>query len=396
MNSYKVIISPYVKKNGHSKIYLQVLIGRSVKKLFHLDLDWPPAFFDTDRGMCLARKKNDRDAEDYNILLEEARHKASQIFKTYRLNDRKLTMYLFEREWSCDIDRVDFIDYMEKKMKLRLKDKEISHLTFKNQNRALNMLKKYRVVIPFADFDHKWARKYDAFLKDTIVSKNTNGINSRWHHHKTIRTYIKLAIKEDHIKTESPYDYFSPPTTQSTWKPIYEEDLRKLIDYYNGAEISAYQKRCLRRFLFACATSMRISDLVQVRENWLHSDGMLRYVAYKNRKKNKMIEFPMVGLARQMFDDAVAEMPKGAKLFYTSQEQTSNRLLKKIALKLGITRNLHHHVARSTFVTLYLKNGGKLDMAQYYAGHTYISSTMIYNHIDQERVRKEIIDFGEL
>ncbi len=396
MNSKKIYISPYKKKNGCSKLYLQVLIGRRNKKLFDLELEWPKQHFNEARGICMPRYENDPDAEDYNIILDDAQHRANEIFKSYRLQDRRINMDLFTREWFSVIDRNDFVSYMEKKMLMRLRDRDIKDSTYANHQKTLVKLKDFTNEMPFIEIDFNWAKKFDSFLKKNIVSRKTNGMNARWTHHKIVRAYMKLATSEDHIKFENPYDYFSPKTAEGTWKPIYEEDLKKIIQYYGSHKANQQEKRCLRRFLFACSTSMRISDLIRVKENWFHSDNILRYVAFKNRDKHKVIEIPLVGLALTLFNDAIKDMPKGSRLFYTSEEQSSNRMLKRIADRLGITRDLHHHVGRSTFITLYLKNGGNLDMAQHYAGHHDIRTTMLYNHIDQERIRNEIIDFGSI
>ncbi|MEM8568309.1 MAG: site-specific integrase [Bacteroidota bacterium] len=278
-------------------------------------------------------------------------------------------MDLFEREWYAVINRNDFILYMEKKIKALMRDREIKSSTYDNHKKTLTKLKDFCANLPFMDLDHNWAKKYDSFLKRNIRSYKTNGINTRWTHHKVVRTYMRLAQKEDHIKFENPYDYFTAKTADSTWLPIYEKDFKKLVNYYDSHVINKKEKRCLRRFLMSCCTSLRISDLQRVRENWLYSDNVLRYVAYKNRDKNKIIELPLKGLGLRLFQDAIEDMPTGSQLFHTSQEQPSNRMLKRIAQRLRINRNLHHHVGRSTFITLFLKNGGKLDMAQYYAGH---------------------------
>ena len=55
MNSKRIYLSPYKKKNGNSKLYLQVLLGRKTKKLFDLDLEWPKIYFDEKKERCLPR-----------------------------------------------------------------------------------------------------------------------------------------------------------------------------------------------------------------------------------------------------------------------------------------------------------------------------------------------------
>ncbi len=110
----------------------------------------------------------------------------------------------------------------------------------------------------------------------------------------------------------------------------------------------------------------------------------MKFVPYKNRRFGKILELPIQGVALDLFNEAIEEKGRG-KLFDDLEEQSSNKILKRIAKKLEIDVNLHHHVGRHTFITLYLKNGGTLDMAQAYAGHHDIKQTMKYNHIDEER-----------
>ncbi|TRX60699.1 hypothetical protein FNH22_06545 [Fulvivirga sp. M361] len=53
MKSRKIYISSYKKKNGSSKIYLQVLLTKKNKKLFDLELEWSSSSFNQERGVYM-------------------------------------------------------------------------------------------------------------------------------------------------------------------------------------------------------------------------------------------------------------------------------------------------------------------------------------------------------
>ena len=52
--------------------------------------------------------------------------------------------------------------------------------------------------------------------------------------------------------------------------------------------------------------------------------------------------------------------------------------MKRIAKKVGITKNIHFHVARHTFATLVQTAIGDIETTKALLGHTNVSSTAIY------------------
>jgi site-specific recombinase XerD len=375
----------YVKADGTIPIGLQIIIERK-KSVFPLELRWLSDKLDKKNGFCKARTPNDPDVDDYNIMIRDGIAKANNIFKYYRLTNQKLTMDKFRKDWESSASKESVASFIKQRIKQRLKDKEIGFSTYDDHLKTLKKLITYNEELNFQDFDENWAHGFDAFLKRNIKSYRGDSTNTRWAHHKNIRTYLNYAKKEK-IVFENPYQYFSITLVDSSWEAIHERDFLKLNEFYKTTDDARYRV-ILRRFLFSATTGLRKSDLYRVQDKWL-DNGMLRFIPWKTRKKQKRLDIPLSKLAMGYFNDAISEKGSGL-LFDDYEEQYSNRQLKVIAKKLGIKKNLHHHVGRHTFITLYLKNGGSLHMAKELAGHSELKTTIGYDHISEERKKEEI------
>jgi integrase/recombinase XerD len=382
--------SKYSKSDGTAAIYLQVIIDRKVK-FIHLDLFWPLDKFDQASGSCKKRTAKDQDVGEMNIILQDCQHKANQIFKRHLLQNKKLTIDRFDAEYRTGSNDQSFTIYLETKSRDRLKNGEISYTTYQNHLKTLTKLKAYKKDVSFADMDERWAYEFDAWMQRTIKSRG-NTQNTRWAQHKNIKTYLHQAQRED-IQYEDPYKYFTISLVESSWKSIHERDVGKLYREYKVTDDIRY-RRILRRFLFAVATGLRKSDLYRIDSSWL-SDGMMTFIPHKTRRKNKRLSVPLSRMALDLFNEALADKGPGL-LFDDYEEQYSNRVLKKIGVRLGIKENLHHHIGRHTFITLYLKNGGKIDIAKELAGHSEIKTTMGYNHVSEETKKSEIKYIDEI
>ena len=93
---------------------------------------------------------------------------------------------------------------------------------------------------------------------------------------------------------------------------------------------------------------------------------------------------------------------KGTPLFRTARgktgELTENRMsqpdawsmLQRRAKKAGITTAICNHSWRATGITVFLENGGAIEMAQYMAGHADPRTTKLYDRRRQQVTRGEV------
>lgn len=377
-----------IRQNGTCAIYLQVIIDRK-KKLIPLQLYWPADFCQDNQSLCLPRKKDDPDVDDYNLILKDSLAKATEIFKLFRLARREFDMNLFLKEWNNEYSRDSFLEYYERKLKFRLKTGDIGWLTYKNHNSTLNWLKRFKKDVKFMDFNEEWAYTFDAFLAKKIKTRDGDTHNSRWGYHKNIKAMLKLARKHEKFNFTNPYEYFETQPKRGTWGAMDQNDIEKLLEYYYHTNHLS-ERKVLRRFFFSVATSLRISDLMRCDRSWKEHD-VLRFMAKKGeRKKPKLTEIPLSKFALSLWEEAERECPGKSKLFDEVCEQYSNRILRRIGQSLEIKTRLHHHVGRHSWTTNFLNNGGSLRVAQRILNHYSITTTMKYDHLEFDQVKREV------
>lgn len=375
----------YTRADGSSAIVMLVIIDRK-KKPIPLEIYWPRKKFDEAAGICLPRQKNDPDCSDYNLIIASALAKANEIFKISRLTGRKLTLEKFLRDYLSNFSKECFVAYYERKMKDRYKHSDITEPTYKNHHNTLNKLKEFtKGSLHFHELDNTWAQRFDLYMKRKLKLDNQN---TRWSHHKDIKTYLKLASR-DYISFDHPYEFFSiTPLPRGSWEALTAQEREALYKYYKTLEPRTTYRRILQAFLFGCYCGLRISDQKRLKEEFLEKNE-LDFFPHKNRRFGQRLTIPLLNRAVEMVQDSIRENQCDT-VFYPYAEQPANRKLKEIAEICGIAKNLHHHVGRETFATLFTESGGSIEELQWYLGHAKIQTTMKYVHVKKERLQKRI------
>ena len=363
-----------------SALYLRVIIDRK-KYDAPINLYWPAKKFHPTK-YCLKRNKDDKDYEDYNMIIRDCLTKANEIIKRCRLSNTDLTLDLFREEYSSDNIKLDFIKFFQYHLNQRYRKKIITERTYKGQLAALNKLKEFTPILKFKDIKYGFKDEFEAFLRN----KHKNKANTIIGRHKTIKTYMNLANEE--IFFQNPYKKYKLPKMVGTWKSLSNEELKKVYEHYCRMDEEEVEKRCLRRFLFSCFTGLRLSDMKNLSKAHITKD-YFTLKPIKTRKKDTVLHLPISNTANKLLDEEI-KLGDYKNIFNRVSDQYSNTILRGIGEKLELRIKLHHHIGRETFATLYLENGGNLEVLKEYLGHSDISTTMKYIHISEGRKKNEI------
>ncbi|WP_375585988.1 site-specific integrase [Cyclobacterium xiamenense] len=366
------------RKDGYAPVFLQVIINRE-KFHIHLKVSWPVAFFDNSAGVFLPRFEGDNEADDYNMLARKYISKVNEIFIFYRHSDLDLTAELFHKEYSRFGARSNFIVWAETEIEDRYERKRIGLQTRKNARSSIKKIKQWRSEIKFSELNETLLYDLQAWLKNDQGMK----INSVGSILKTVKIYSRAAYDQGLAVDMDNISKFKLPQAKGRVIFLTPEELTRMHRYYLSEEITPSHKRVLGQFLFATLTGLRYSDVERV--SWKDIDGdCLDFEPYKTRNLEKRVRLPLTESAFFLIEN------ERGKLFDTAPLQVTNRILKEIASKCNIRKNLTSHVARHTFATEFLRRGGAIEVLKEFLGHTKMETTMVYSHVDEARKREQI------
>lgn len=199
----------------------------------------------------------------------------------------------------------------------------------------------------------------------------------------------KKVVREDVAeKIDSPrLEKYLPET-------LNEPTVRKLLESGDDSRPLARRDRAMLELLYS--SGLRVSELTGARlENLFLEDGIIRVTG----KGNKTRLIPVGGAAREAVETyLVHERPNlvsrktGSEVFLSKwgKKLTTTRvwqIVKERARLAGIDTNVYPHLLRHSFATHLLGNGADLRVIQELLGHADISTTQIYTHVDQKRLR---------
>ncbi|SEI17134.1 site-specific tyrosine recombinase XerD [Tardiphaga sp. OK245] len=234
-----------------------------------------------------------------------------------------------------------------------------------------------------------------------------------------IRHLFRFLLSEK-IRTDDPAAILSGPKRgRSLPKVLSIADVDRMLvqarTQAQNAEASAQQRLrdarlyCLLEVLYA--TGLRVSELVSLPLTAARRDARMIVVRGKGNKERLV---PLNETAKQAMAEylaAMAELQKSqpkksaaSKWLFPSFGESGHltrqhfaRDLKELAAASGIApRLVSPHVLRHAFASHLLHNGADLRIVQTLLGHTDISTTQIYTHVVEERLKSLVRDLHPL
>lgn len=148
------------------------------------------------------------------------------------------------------------------------------------------------------------------------------------------------------------------------------------------------------------ASGLRVSELVNFRISDLYlEDGILRVTGKGNKERLVPMHTEAAEvLSRYLLEWRSLQTPKPGHedfLFLNKNGKQLTRvmifyIIKDLAAKTGIRKNVHPHTLRHSFATHLVENGADLRAVQLLLGHESITTTEIYTHLDRKYLRETL------
>jgi integrase/recombinase XerD len=205
----------------------------------------------------------------------------------------------------------------------------------------------------------------------------------------------KITLSDPTENTELPKTGTSLPDVLS-----YEDVEQILQSVQPGAtgETSLWiRDRAILETLYA--TGMRVSELTGLKQSNIHTEQQFVRVFGKGSKERLIpIGIPALEWIERYQNEVRGKIIKNSHpndvLFLNWRGKPLSRtaiwnLVKAYTRRAKITKEVHPHTFRHSFATHLLEGGADLRAVQEMLGHSDISTTQIYTHIDREYVKAE-------
>ncbi|HXI09370.1 MAG TPA: site-specific tyrosine recombinase XerD [Thermodesulfobacteriota bacterium] len=210
-----------------------------------------------------------------------------------------------------------------------------------------------------------------------------------------LRGFYKYLLKKGVLSQSPCTDVDIPKAVRRLPEFLTFEEVERLLDAPRPDALLGLRDKTMLETLYA--TGLRVSELVSLKLNDINLQGGY-LTAFGKGSKERLVplgEPAMVWLKRYM-ETARGRLLKGRQnrfLFVTARGTGMTRqnfwvIIKTAALRAGIDRKkIKPHIIRHSFATHLLEGGADLRMVQAMLGHADISSTQIYTHITNERLK---------
>lgn len=383
MNNVTTYLRPnYKRKDGKIPVYCMVSIkGEKVRfntGVAVADDEW-------NKTDCRIRGKS-KDAKDNNLIISECEARINDVFVRYRLMHREVTPDVLRREYETPSTYVDLIDFitrtMEKKKGLNAEN------TIKTHKTMLDKLSSFRKEILFPDFTGDMVNDFKKYLKNK-KNNNPNTINKSM---RILKIYAMEAMRKKLI-VENPFAAVKIKQIYGDRTFLEPFELRKLVELYKRNSLPAMYVTTLRAFLFSCFTGLRISDVRAIKMEDI-AGSQIVFSPVKTRGIQKVVHIPLRKPAKMLIKDASPHRLIGP-IFNMDTDQQVNKKIKDICTHVDIDKKISFHCGRHTFATIFLREGGKVEVLQKLLGHTSITETMKYVHVLPESIEEQMNVFDK-
>jgi len=239
------------------------------------------------------------------------------------------------------------------------------------------------------DVDVLAVRSFLASLTRSGLSKKSQGRTLA-----AVRSLFRFACREGRLGSNPAQGVRTPKQGKTLPRHLRPGEIENLLESADGAEALDLRDRAILEGLYAAG--LRVSELVGL--DWPEIDLDSRTVRVLGKGgKERMVPFgkPAADALRAWFaewesvrrpaqgvEEPVFLNHQGGRLSARSVRRVLDRYVDRVTLASGV----HPHTLRHTFATHLLEGGADLRSIQELLGHSSLSTTQKYTHVDIERL----------
>lgn len=261
-----------------------------------------------------------------------------------------------------------------------------------------------RDLLKFDEFARKRKLGLEAVRSDDLVdflsSLYRQKLESRTvaRHLVTLRNFFRFAQAQELIAEDPSLHLESPKIRRSLPGYLRLEEVEKLLARPDEKTPLGLRDRAMLEVLYS--TGLRVSELISLRVMDVdRATGCIRCVGKGDKERIVPIGKKALALVERYLRDARPKLvgkkqqPQAPTLFINRRGGPLSRvgvwkILSAYGREAGLRVALTPHMLRHSFATHLLERGADLRSVQLMLGHSDISTTQIYTHVVEERLKQ--------
>jgi integrase/recombinase XerD len=211
----------------------------------------------------------------------------------------------------------------------------------------------------------------------------------------SIKGFFKYLSKNEYIKS-NPVERISPPKISRKLPEVLNiHEINLILDQPYVKDTIGLRDKAILELFYACGT--RVSELINIKVNDLFlSEEVIRVFGKGSKERLVPIGSSAIKWIKKYLTKSRPLLVKNIKsenyLFLNQRGTKFSRMgiwkiVRQYVKQAGIEKNVHPHTFRHSFATHLIEGGADLRAVQEMLGHSDISTTQIYTHIDRDYIK---------
>ena len=282
-----------------------------------------------------------------------------------------------------------FINYL--KLEKSLSDNTVNSYLF-DLKLFSDYIESERQIKSIKDIDEKLLVDFISYIGNNLNKRERNySEKSIYRIISVLKSFFKYLAIEDILDDNPAENLETPKVSRILPSVLTLEEVNKILDSIDLDSKSGTRDRAILETMYA--SGLRVSEVITLEVNNVFFDeGFLRITGKGSKERIVPIGKTALEYILKYFNgdrNLVKNNESQNYVFLNVRGRKLTRMavwniVRKYASLAGIKKEIHPHTLRHTFATHLLEGGADIRIIQEMLGHSDISTTQIYTHIDKE------------
>jgi integrase/recombinase XerC len=267
-------------------------------------------------------------------------------------------------------------------------ERRLAPLTCESYQHDLNLLLGFADETPLEQLQPHHIRRFVAQRHGKQCSGKTLArMLSAW------RGFYRYLAKKHGCASNPCAGIRAPKSSKTLPHALSPDEAAKLLDFSVEDDVMALRDKAL--FELCYSSGLRLAELASVKpENLNLAEGMVRITGKGGKTRIVPVGSKAIHALREWIRHRENLSKPGESGLFISRHgknisrRSISQRLKIWAARQGISINVHPHMLRHSFASHVLQSSGDLRSVQEMLGHSSISTTQIYTHLDFQHLSK--------